>query len=57
VRVDLLYTSISNSNQAPDIDNTKTDKEKKRRRLLKIGAVTYLSIAAIVGITLSVSEE
>jgi hypothetical protein len=48
---------VPTSNQAPDTDNTKTDKEKKRRRLLKIGAVTYLSIAAIVGITLSVSEE
>lgn len=48
---------VPTSNQAPDAHNTKTDKEKKRRKLLKIGAVTYLSIAAIVGITVAVSEE
>jgi hypothetical protein len=48
---------VPTSNQAPDIDNTRTDQEKKRRKLLKIGAVTYLSIVAIALINSLVSEE
>jgi|GEM_PF-1506322 hypothetical protein len=48
---------VPTSNQAPVVEDAKLVKKKRRRTILKIGAITYLSIAAIVGVIVAVSEE